>query len=307
MLRTVLVPLDGSALAERALPAAFDLARRTGGEVHIVRAHAPLAIVGATAEGIVTQDMLKADDMLRARAKAYVDGIAERLGKEWGVRAVGHADDGNAVGLITKVADDVLADVIVMTTHGQGGFAPGWLGSVTDAVIRQAHRPVLALPESGEGGQPSFAPRSVLITLDGSDRAKTILPAARDLALAFGAHVSLVRVVAPFVPMDAFSALTSERLDAFSVDIDAAIAKRDLDAVRDELERQGVHATATVLEETSITRTLLEHIRQAAPDCLAIATQGRGISRIFVGSVADKLIRNAGRPVLVLRPPKAND
>jgi nucleotide-binding universal stress UspA family protein len=283
---------------------AFDLARRTGGAVHLVRAHSPLAIVGATAEGVVSQDMLKADEALRARAKAYVEDRASRLGAEWGVRTKAHVDDGSASGYITQVADDVLADLIVMTTHGQGGFAPGWLGSVADAVIRHSHRPVLALPESGEGEAPAFTPRTIMLTLDGSEGALAIVPAATDLAVAFGARVEIVRVVAPFVPMDTFSTLTADRLDLFSVDMDGALAKREIDGVRDALERAGVPATATVLEELYTTRALLTHVRSTTPDCIAIATQGRGLSRLFLGSVADKLLRSAGRPVLVLRPAK---
>lgn len=304
MLRTLLVPLDGSALAERALPTALDIARRTGGEVHLVRAHAPLAIVGATSEGIVTQDLLEADDLLRDRARGYLEAIATKAAAEWSVRVVPHVDDGSASGYITEVADGVLADLIVMTTHGHGGFAPGWLGSVADGVIRHSHRPVLALPESEEGASAPFAPRSILVTLDGSELSSTILPVARGLALAFGARLALVRVIAPYVPLDVFAALTAERPDPFSIDPDAQRAKKELDTTVAALEKEGLHATATVLEELSPTRTLLAHIKSTEPDCIAIATQGRGISRIFVGSVADKLIRNANRPVLVLRPVK---
>lgn len=304
MIRILLVPLDGSALAERALPVAFDLARRTGGEVHLVRAHAPLAIIGATSEGVVTQDMLAADEMFRARAREYVDLKAAEGGKEWGVRTVAHVDDGSASGLITQVADQVFADLIVMTTHGAGGFAPGWLGSVADAVIRHAHRPVLALPEREEGPAATFTPRTILVTHDGSDGAAAILPAARDLALATGARLTLLRVVTPYVPMDVLSSMTGGVPDRFGVDVGAQAAKLDLDAVAKRLEGEGVRANAIVVEHMAVTRTLLEQVKQLDPDCLAIATQGRGISRLFVGSVADKLIRTAGKPVLVLRPSK---
>ncbi|MBM3899049.1 MAG: universal stress protein [Gemmatimonadetes bacterium] len=55
--------------------------------------------------------------------------------------------------------------------------------------------------------------------------------------------------------------------------------------------------------DLSPTRSLLNEVKDMNPDCIAIATQGRGLSRVFLGSVADKLIRSSGRPVLVLRPP----
>lgn len=304
MLRTLLVPLDGSALAERALPIALDIARRTGGEVHLVRAHVPLAIVGATAEGVFTQDMLAADDALRARAKAYVDGLAESLHGEWGVRVVPHAEDGSAAGLVTDIADRVLADLVVMTTHGAGGFAPGWLGSVADAVIRHSHRPVLALPENDEHKGAPFTPRSVMVTLDGSERAAAILPVARDLAVTFGAAVDLVRVVAPYIPMDIVTTLAADRPDPMGIDAESARAKAELDAVAGSLAQAGLKAASTVLVDVSPAKALRDHAKQTDPDCLAIATQGRGLSRVFLGSVADKLIRTALRPVLVLRPPK---
>jgi nucleotide-binding universal stress UspA family protein len=305
MLRTLLVPLDGSTLAERALPIACDIARRTGGVVHLVRTHVPIAVVGATAEGaIFSQDMLAADDALRQRARKYTEELSTRLGAEWGLRVQWHVEDGTPAGLVTDIADRINADLIVMTTHGAGGFTPDWLGSVADSVIRHSHRPVLALPENDAHLGEPFTPRRVLVTLDGSPRSETILPVVRDLAIAFGAHIELVRVVAPFVPGDSLDILSTERPDPFGVDAETVAAKATLDRIAKELEASGVKATATVRVELSPTRTLIDHVKETNPDCLAIATQGRGFSRIFLGSVADKLIRSAQRPVLVLRPPK---
>jgi nucleotide-binding universal stress UspA family protein len=305
MLRTLLVPLDGSPLAERALPIALDIARRTEGAVHLIRAHVPLAIVGATAEGVFTQDMLAADDALRARAKAYIDDTAKRLAEEWGLRVVPHTEDGSASNVIAEVADEILADLIVVTTHGHGGFAPDWLGSVADAVIRHSHRPVLALPENDEHKGVAFAPRTIMVPLDGSERAAAIMPAARSLALAYGAALDLVRVVAPYVPPDVVTTLTADRPDPYGIDAEAARAKTELDGVVAGLSAEGIKARATVRSELSPTRVLLDHVKETDPDCIAIATQGRGFSRLFVGSVADKLIRTAKRPVLVLRPAKS--
>lgn len=306
MLRTILVPLDGSALAERALPIACDIARRAGGAVQVVRAHVPIAVVGATAEGaIFSQDMLAADDALRQRAQKYVDEVATKYGAEWGLRVTAVCEDGSPAGLITDIADRTDADLIVMTTHGAGGFTPDWLGSVADSVIRHSHRPVLALPENdAQLGEP-LTLRRILVTLDGSDRASAILPIARDLAIAFGAGIDLIRVVAPYVPGDVVATLAADRPDPFGIDAETVHAKKSLGDAGAELEKSGLKVTHTVRVDLSPTRCLLEHVRETGPDCLAIATQGRGVSRIFLGSVADKLIRSAGRPVLVLRPHKA--
>lgn len=306
MLRTILVPLDGSALAERALPIAADIARRSGGAVHLVRAHIPIAVVGATAEGaIFSQDMLAADEALRLRAKEYLDATATRVAAEWGLRVSADTEDGSPAGLITDIADRIDADLVIMTTHGTGGFTPDWLGSVADSVIRHSHRPVLVLPENDAHLGETFTPRRILVTLDGSALANAILPIARDLAIAFGAQIDLIRIVAPYVPGDVISTLAADRPDPFGVDSESVLAKKSLDDAAAELHKVGLKTTVTVRVDLSPTRCLLDHVKETDPDCIAIATQGRGISRIFLGSVADKLIRSAGRPVIVLRPPKA--
>lgn len=304
MFKTILVPLDGSPLAERALPIALDIARRSGGGVQLVRAHVPLAIVGATAEGVFTQDMLAADDALRSRAKEYVDTKAKQLAAEWGLRVDGRVEDGSPAALITQVADEANASLIVMTTHGAGGFAPGWLGSVADAVIRHSHRPVLALPENDAHAGKPFVPKRIAMALDGSNRADAIIPAARDLALLFGADLDVVRMVAPYVPNDVASILTTDRPDPYGIDAETQTAKDEVDEVVKDLKAKGIKATATVRVELSPVRAILKHVKDSDPDCIALATQGRGLSRLFIGSVADKLIRSANRPVLVLRPMK---
>lgn len=304
MLRTILVPLDGSPLAERALPIALDIARRSGGSVHLVRAHVPLAIVGATAEGILTQDMLGADDAIRDRARMNITALGKRMADVWSVPVTSHVEDGSPSDVIDRVADEVSASLIVMTTHGTGGFAPGWLGSVTDAVIRHSHRPVLALPENDLHLDASFVPRRIMVPLDGSERSDAIIAPARDLALLFGAHLDFVRVVAPYVPGDVIDSLSSDRPDPYGIDAQATEAKAALAAVVKGMEDQGLIAHSTVVVQSWPPRVLLDHIKATDPDCVAVATQGRGLTRIFVGSVADKIIRGSGRPVLVLRPMK---
>jgi nucleotide-binding universal stress UspA family protein len=304
MLRTILVPLDGSPLSERALPVALDLARRGAGSVHLVRAHLAMAIVGATAEGILTQEMIGADDALRDRARTELEEQAARLSHEWNLTVTAHLDEGSPADVIDAVADDIQAGLIVMTTHGSGGFAPGWLGSVADAVIRHSHRAVLVLPENDVHQGTPFVPRRIMVPLDGSARADAVIGPARDLAVLFGAHLDFVRIVPPYVPGDVADALTTGRPDPLGIDDEAAEAKEAVARVVAGMEEAGLVAHSTVRVESWPTRALLAHAKETAPDMIALATQGRGLTRLFVGSVADKLIRASGRPVLVLRPMK---
>jgi nucleotide-binding universal stress UspA family protein len=135
-----------------------------------------------------------------------------------------------------------------------GGFAPDWLGSVADAVIRHSHRPVLALPENDTHKRGGLRAEAIMVPLDGSERAAAIMPAARDLALLYGAEIDLVRVVAPYVPMDVVTTLTADRPDPYGIDAEAARAKRASTAVVAGLAAEGIKASAVVRNELSPTR-----------------------------------------------------
>jgi nucleotide-binding universal stress UspA family protein len=301
MPRTILVPLDGSALAQRALPIALDLARRAGGVVHLIHSHLPVMAAVASGEGaFVTAAAMDVDASLQRNAREETLALADRLAALWGVPVMAHLAVGSPGLAICETAERVGADLIVMTTHGEGGFAPEWLGSVTDQVMRRSHIPVLALPENDAHGGAAFAPRSVLVALDGTDEADAILPAARDLALAFGARLEIVRVMPPAMSGDVLATLEADVPDAFDVDLVSTQAKDALDATAASLRRVGLDVRTTLTIHRNPTRALLEHIRAQNPDCVAVASHGRGLSRLIVGSVADKLIRASRRPVLVL-------
>ena len=111
-------------------------------------------------------------------------------------------------------------------------------------------------------------------------------------------------MVAPYVPNDVVAALAASRPDPYGIDAEAAEAKENIDQVVAGLAEKGIRARAIVNMELNPVRALMEHCKETDPDIVVIATQGRGLSRLFVGSVADKLIRGAKRPVLVLRPMK---
>jgi len=141
------------------------------------------------------------------------------------------------------------------------------------------------------------------VPLDGSETAAMILPVVQDLAIASDAIVDLYRVVSPPWVGDAINALQGGNVDSFGLDPAADQAKHELERAAQELIYHGVRATSTIEVATNATRAILERIALTDPDMLALTTHGRGLSRLFMGSVADKVLRAGGRPALCWRPP----
>lgn len=301
----ILVPLDGSTLAENAIPIAIDLARRSKGSLRLVRVHTPAMPIATVGDLAVPFYDPAWDDQLRKIERAYLKGVVTRAERAFGGTVTSKLRDGAHIpDEIEREAAEFSANLILMTTHGHGGSALAWLGSVADGVVRTTHRIVLVVPERA-AGQP-FTMRSILIALDGTDSSASVIEPAADLARLFGATLKLVRVVEPQIVGD-LPAAVALPVDRFGIDKAADAAKADIDAVAAPLRAQGLAVEATVLVHTNPARALIEHIGQAGADLVAMATHGRGVSRLFVGSVADKVLRGSGRPSLIRHPVGANE
>ncbi len=137
-IRTVLVPLDGSARNEAALPAAIRLTEATAATLRLLRVTKLIGPMAAVNYGGSHQDL---DGAATAAATAYLDEVRERLAVESIEVSVVSCDPSSG---IIEEAQDV--DLIVMASHGRGGLLRMALGSVTDTVIRRAGKPVLVVP-----------------------------------------------------------------------------------------------------------------------------------------------------------------
>jgi nucleotide-binding universal stress UspA family protein len=145
-IRTLLVPVEGSPGARLALALAVGLARTAGAGLLLLEAVPPIpdSLYGVNAFlGRILVDPSWDEETL-ARAQSYVDGLAERLRAD-GLAAEGLAQLGTEVETIVRVAEERSADVIVMGTHASTGPSRALLGSVADAVVRTAQRPVLLM------------------------------------------------------------------------------------------------------------------------------------------------------------------
>jgi nucleotide-binding universal stress UspA family protein len=196
-------------------------------------------------------------------------------------------------------------DLVVMTTHGHGGVERAWLGSVADQLIRSLNVPVLALRASERGSLTETVPSvpEILVPLDGSPLGEAVLEYAAAMARLWGTGLSLVRIVQPvFLSTDPALPFPSA-YDQELTDLERAAALRYLEEICRWLEQQGVKARATILLGGPIANDILNLARPGQVSLLALATHGRGgIGRLTLGSVADKLVRGADVPVLVVRP-----
>ena len=145
-IKTLLVPVDGSAGGALALGAAVGLARATGARLVLVNVvpPTPLWMYGAVGFGPVFYiDPSWEDEALRS-AETYVEGLSRQL-QSAGLRVDGRALRGDVAPTIDAVAEETEADMVVMSTHALTGPARAVLGSVADSVVRTSHRPVLLI------------------------------------------------------------------------------------------------------------------------------------------------------------------
>ncbi|GAB4330189.1 MAG: universal stress protein [Dehalococcoidia bacterium] len=275
----ILVPLDLSPLAEEALPWAALLARVRQCGVHLLAVwneRAPLAGVDGNAS---------LGEILAA-AKAALDRMAARPTFE-GIEVSTEVRAGE---IEEEVAEAVVAqdvDLVVMKSHGRGGFKRLLVGSVADRLLRTLNVPMLV---DRQGGVPPALHR-ILVTLDGSPEAETALDIARELAAAAGAEVVLLTVYEEDPQTHIHKYPGSDYLGALPEEVHAA-ADRYMAAVAREPERREIR-------EGRPAGVIIDVARELECDIIVMATRGRSSAiRLALGSTSDAVMRAADRPVL---------
>jgi nucleotide-binding universal stress UspA family protein len=153
MFETILVPLDGSDLAEQALEPAAELARKLESLLVLMQAvdslaqrlsKPPMVMETPSSAPVTVEIMQEALDAEKGAAKAYLAGLEQRL-LSTGVKVEAFVAEGPAADAILSVAQDQGAGMIVMSTHGRGGLLRVVFGSVADAILKRSHIPVLVI------------------------------------------------------------------------------------------------------------------------------------------------------------------
>lgn len=291
--RTILVPLDGSPLAETVLPLATAIARATNAQLILARVHEPPKMAMTSAYDWNREVELRELD--------YLCVVAGRIERTVGICAhtkllPGHPGDAIC---LTARNDKTL---IVMSSHGRTGFSRFWLGSVADAVVRGARGPVLMVRCGGEQSNepPASALGKVLVPLDGSRAAEAIVPHAVWLCRALGASLELLHVI-PFDEIPSVEPALED--DATQAAIRAEQEK--LCAIVERLRgaAKGTAMSVAVRVHESPAAAIGEYAAATGVGVVALTTRGSGLARL-VGSVADKIVRSGPRAILLLRPPE---
>lgn len=286
MFKKILVPLDGSIFAESALPFAEHLAKLFGAEVHLLRVR----------ESITFQD--------RSLAVASEEDLAadlERLRKLLAGRGVNVRWD-MATGAPHEAIDTYVrgfaVDLVAMATHGAGASVTHGLGSVAIKCMRMLNIPLYMIRPEGSripDLQQEPAPlRRVLIPLDGSMVAQGMLADIDPFLRRVDAEVRLIRVVPLNTLMQTRYRAESGRM--------VEEARRYLDDISAVYRNQGVRMGEPLVPRGEAATEILRAAREWDAELIAMTTHGRGgVSRLFFGSVAEKVLSTARAPVLLVR------
>jgi nucleotide-binding universal stress UspA family protein len=288
---TILVPLDGSERAERALPVASHLARATGSSLLLARVISLLSPVtllpaeGAYVDPVVYQQLLEDEERL---AREYLEHQAAPLLQQ-GLAVRTYTVRGDAAGSLIAIEVQEQVGLVVMTTHGRTGLARFALGSIADRLVRGGRVPVLLLRSFAPNGPRERLVRA-LVALDGSRRAEAALDICQPLAGRVVQQVELVQVV--------------DTGEAEAGAPSALAARQYLEDVRERLTPEYA-AHRCELSTLVLSGEPAEQIGERAERdgaMIILATHGRsGVMRWALGSVADRVLRGTSVPLLLVR------
>lgn len=320
MFQRILVPLDGSPRAERALPVAARIARASGGSILLLQVVSPPIDYGGGlgAGGLVSGEMIESDI---AEASSYLKTIAtmELLA---GIATVTEVLYGPPAQDILAYTETQEADLIIMCSHGRTGITRWVLGSVAHRLAHQSPVPVLVLRDTEDilARSKAMLPFRVFVPLDGSQLAETALVPAAHLAAALAApnrgilHLAQVAKLSTTTTTGSFVNQFNESALEYDKAYLTKVAEQLQTTMKDlKLSISWSIAGETKDEDVAATlRTMAEHGERGKEaegegdgDLIAISTHGRGgLERWVMGSVTERLLNSTKLPMLIVPPQK---
>ena len=309
MYRKMLVLLDGSELAEVVFPFAKELAARLNLDVTMLQVY-----------GDIGRNFVPVHQAYIERAaekiKSQIEDVQERLGiplEEKQVEVRGELADGHYAEEILSYAENSKIDLILMASHGRSGIRRWRMGSVADKVLRAAKVPVLFIRAGTEDATPydQWPTRTIVVPMDGSERAESVLPHVIALAKQRAIEpvmVILIRVCdAPIAPSYYSPELSGVPLNwGEFMEQETTRCKQTasdyLGNIAKQLETQGIKAESTVLVGQAADE-IINFVSKNPFSIVVMATHGRtGLSRLVFGSVTESVLQAVSNPILLTKP-----
>jgi nucleotide-binding universal stress UspA family protein len=240
-------------------------------------------------------------EQMSGDSRAYLERISGRF---VGGRVRRSIEQGGVAELIVKKAEASKGILIAMTTHGRSGLNRWLLGSEAEKVLRATTNPMLLVRADHEGVTEQTASlTSVIVPLDGSELAETVLPSVIRIAKKLRLEVFLIRVYSnPYSGFISGGGHYAVNVDKLMKDIRDQ-ARKYLEAKMTELGKRGVEQVSYLLQEGNAADEIVSIAEQTPESLIAMCSHGRsGVKRWVLGSVAETVVRHANNPVLVVRP-----
>jgi nucleotide-binding universal stress UspA family protein len=297
VIRHILVPLDGSKLAESVLPAAAAMADGFGAQVtllHIIEERAPETVHGQP-------HLTEAD-----QAQAYLEEVARRpVFRDRTVELHVHrSKEGDVAESLMAHAREMDADLVVLSTHGRSGLRGLLFGSIALRALQRGTTPILLVNPTASGEAPPFACRKILVPLDGTAAHEPALPVATRLARSWGASLHLVIVVPTAQTLSGPEAATRVFMPMAKralLDLAESGGGEYLRNIAGGLMEEGVPTTSQV-SRGEAAAAVIEATDKVGADLVVMATHAKGaMDGFWSGSLTPKLMQRLGRPLLLVR------
>lgn len=295
MFKHLLVPLDGSHLAETILPVVKTFAQALDAPVTLLHVLEPMP--PSTVHG-------EPHLMSAADAQAYLERIAAEM-RAAGIRADTHVDVvvGDVAKAIFAHGGELNADLILLTSHGRTGLKQVVYGSIAQQVLQSGEIPVLLVKALEAPTAATYTCRTILVPLDSSPLYESALDTSSELARALRASLQLVVVVPTMRTLSPERAATGILLPSSTramLDLAENGAKEYLEQKLGQIKASGVPVSAQVLRGDIPTQIVAAE-QQSEADLIVMATHGRtGLDAFWSGSIAPKVLSRVHAPMLLL-------
>jgi nucleotide-binding universal stress UspA family protein len=298
MFSRILIPLDGSKTAENVLPYARRLAAVSHVAVELLSAIEMADIAGDIASNEASYAAALIGEAVQ-NSTEYLEKLAQTF-PHGNVRC--NVEQGRPEEIIITAAAADSGTLIAMATHGRSGVTRWLLGSVTEKVLRGTVNPLLVVraPEDSKtDGEAALC--SIMVPLDGSDAAETILSPVAALAKAL--HLQIILIRAYGLPLPTYGGDDYYVPDYLELkDQIKDEAEGYLNSRASSLRAQGVADVSTVVIEGSAADAIISLARKTPDNLVAMSAYGRsGLQRWLLGSVTERVVRHCEDPVLIVR------